>query len=173
MPFLRTATRVYDFMLNSIKSRLLQKGSRQAGQSTEPVIAPQGLASVNTELSEITGRFSRVVSHNMAVFAPFYEDILVDIKNSWHGFMIGKRHITMYLCLYGRHYLSITPFFFSNQRKVGWDRDYLLLRIFPKFTRHTFFLFFLSRFSHIYYITEKIVHTITSTNIFILITYHP
>ena len=82
MLFLRTATRVYDFMLNSIKSRLLQKGSRQAGQSTQPVIAPQGLTSVNTELSEITGRFSRVVSHNMAVFAPFYEDILVEIKNS-------------------------------------------------------------------------------------------
>ena len=78
---LRTATRVYDFMLNSIKSRLLQKSSREAG-SAQAVIAPQGLASVNTELSEITGRFSRVVSHNMAVFAPFYEDILVEIKNS-------------------------------------------------------------------------------------------
>lgn len=79
---LRTATRVYDFMLNSIKSRLLQKSSREAGQSTQPVTIPQGLASVNTELSEITGRFSRVVGHNMAVFAPFYEDILVEIRNS-------------------------------------------------------------------------------------------
>jgi len=77
-----TATRVYDFMLNSIKSRLLQKSSREAGQSTQTVTIPQGLASVNTELSEITGRFSRVVSHNMAVFAPFYEDILVEIKSS-------------------------------------------------------------------------------------------
>ncbi|KAL9985001.1 hypothetical protein ACROYT_G007352 [Oculina patagonica] len=75
-------TRTYDFMLNSIKQRLLQKGSsRQAGQSTQPNI-PQGLACVNTELSEITGRFSRVISHNMAVFAPFYEDILVEIKSS-------------------------------------------------------------------------------------------
>ena len=79
---LPTATRVYDFMFNSIKSRLLQKSSREAGQSTQPVTIPQGLASVNTELSEITGRFSRVVGHNMAVFAPFYEDILVEIRNS-------------------------------------------------------------------------------------------
>lgn len=157
MLFLRTATRVYDFMLNSIKSRLLQKGSRQAGQSTQPVIAPQGLTSVNTELSEITGRFSRVVSHNMAVFAPFYEDILVEIKNSWHWFMIAKRHMTMYLCLYGRHYLSITPVF----PFLTWEKWA------EAFTRHTFFS---SSFSHTYYITERIVHTITSTNIFILIT---
>ncbi|KAJ7383614.1 T-complex protein 11 [Desmophyllum pertusum] len=74
-------TRAYDFMLTSIKTRLLQKSSREGGQSTLPII-PQGLASVNTELSEITGRFSRVVGHNMAVFGPFYEDILVEIKSS-------------------------------------------------------------------------------------------
>ena len=157
MLFLRTATRVYDFMLNSIKSRLLQKGSRQAGQSTQPVIAPQGLTSVNTELSEITGRFSRVVSHNMAVFAPFYEDILVEIKNSWHWFMIAKRRMTMYLLLIWptlpQYYSS-----FSSLTREKWAEA---------FTRHTFFS---SSFSHTYYITEKIVHTITSTNIFILIT---
>ena len=69
-------------MFNTIKSRLLQKSSREARQSTQTVTIPQGLTSVNTELSEITGRFSRVVSHNMAVFAPFYEDILAEIKNS-------------------------------------------------------------------------------------------
>lgn len=79
--FFTTATRAYDFMLTSIKTRLLQKSSREGGQSTLPII-PQGLASVNTELSEITGRFSRVVGHNMAVFGPFYEDILVEIKSS-------------------------------------------------------------------------------------------
>lgn len=74
-------TRAYDFMFNSIKRRFLQKGSREGGQSTHPVI-PQGLTSVNTELSEITGRFSRVVGHNLAVFAPFYEDLLTEIKGS-------------------------------------------------------------------------------------------
>lgn len=75
------STRAYDFMFNSIKRRFLQKGSREGGQSTHPVI-PQGLTSVNTELSEITGRFSRVVGHNLAVFAPFYEDLLTEIKGS-------------------------------------------------------------------------------------------
>lgn len=74
-------TRTYDFMFNSIKRRFLQKGSRESGQSTQPS-TPQGLTSVNTELSEITGRFSRVVGHNLAVFVPFYEDLLTEIKGS-------------------------------------------------------------------------------------------
>ena len=76
-----TATRTYDFMFNSIKRRFLQKGSRESGQSTQPSTS-QGLTSVNTELSEITGRFSRVVGHNLAVFVPFYEDLLTEIKGS-------------------------------------------------------------------------------------------
>ena len=78
---LLAANRAYDFMLTRIKSRLHQLGKREDGHSSLPSI-PQGLGSVNTELSEITGRFARVVGHNMAVFAPFYEDILVEIKGS-------------------------------------------------------------------------------------------
>ena len=81
LSFFLAASRAYDFMLTRIKSQLHQKSKREDGQSTLPTI-PQGLASVNTELSEITGRFARVVGHNMAVFAPFYEDILVEIKSS-------------------------------------------------------------------------------------------
>mgnify|MGYP002259989005 CR=1 FL=1 len=75
--FFWTANRSYEFMLSRMKSRL----HRESGQSTSPSI-PQGLTSVNTELSEITSRFLRVVGHNMAVFTPFYEDILVEIKSS-------------------------------------------------------------------------------------------
>ena len=75
------ASRAYDFMLTRIKSRLHHLGKREDGHSSLPSI-PQGLGSVNTELSEITGRFARVVGHNMAVFAPFYEDIFVEIKGS-------------------------------------------------------------------------------------------
>lgn len=71
------SNRSYEFMLSRMKSRL----HRESGQSTSPSI-PQGLTSVNTELSEITSRFLRVVGHNMAVFTPFYEDILVEIKSS-------------------------------------------------------------------------------------------
>jgi len=74
-------SRAYDFMLTRVKSRLHQKNKREDEQSTLHTI-PQGLASVNTELSEITGRFARVVGHNLAVFAPFYEDILVEFKSS-------------------------------------------------------------------------------------------
>ena len=80
--FFWTANRTHDFMLSRMKSRL----HRESGQSTLPSI-PQGLTSVNTELSEITSRFFRVVGHNMAVFTPFYEDILVEIKSSldWYS----------------------------------------------------------------------------------------
>lgn len=87
-----TATRTYDFMFNSIKRRFLQKGSRESGQSTQPS-TPQGLTSVNTELSEITGRFSRVVGHNLAVFVPFYEDLLTEIKGSWQWLLISTWHL--------------------------------------------------------------------------------
>lgn len=69
--------RTYDFMLTRITSRLHQEN----GPFTPPGVA-QGLTSVNTELSEVTNRFARVVGHNMAVFTPFYEDILVEIQNS-------------------------------------------------------------------------------------------
>ena len=81
------ASRAYDFMLTRIKSLLHQK--REASRSSPSqerrstsLTIPQGLACVNTELSEITGRFARVVGHNMAVFAPFYEEILVEIKST-------------------------------------------------------------------------------------------
>lgn len=87
-----TATRTYDFMFNSIKRRFLRKGSRESGQSTQPS-TPQGLTSVNTELSEITGRFSRVVGHNLAVFVPFYEDLLTEIKGSWQWLLIITWHL--------------------------------------------------------------------------------
>lgn len=81
------SSRVYDFMLTRIKSLLHQRrdaarySPSQDRRSTSPTI-PQGLACVNSELSEITGRFARVVGHNIAVFTPFYEDILEELKNS-------------------------------------------------------------------------------------------
>ena len=80
-------SRVYDFMLTRIKSLLRQRrdaarySPSQDRRSTSSTI-PQGLACVNSELSEITGRFTRVVGHNIAVFTPFYEDILEELKNS-------------------------------------------------------------------------------------------
>lgn len=75
------SSRAYDFMLTRIKSRLHQPSQREEGHPTLTSV-PQGLASVNTELSEITGRFARVVGYNMAVFAPFYDDILIEMKDS-------------------------------------------------------------------------------------------
>ena len=85
--FRLVGSRVYDFMLTRIKSLLHQRrdaarySPSQDRRSTSPTI-PQGLACVNSELSEITGRFARVVGHNIAVFTPFYEDILEELKNS-------------------------------------------------------------------------------------------
>ena len=74
-------------MLTRINSLLHQRrdaarhSPSQDRRCTSPTI-PQGLTCVNSELSEITGRFARVIGHNIAVFTPFYEDILEELKNS-------------------------------------------------------------------------------------------
>lgn len=82
--------------------------------------------------------------------------------------MIAKRHMTMYLSLYGRHYLSITPFFSSQTREKWAEAVITFYCEFYQDSRVKHFFFLLCSFSHTYYMTEKIVHTITSTYIFTL-----
>jgi hypothetical protein len=59
------AERVYNFM-----KELMVSGCRS------PMKLPPGLSAVETELSQVTGQFLRLVSHNRSVFGLYYADII-------------------------------------------------------------------------------------------------
>ena len=57
--------RVNDFVLLSITSPM-----------KSPVKIPAGLSAMEKELSEICGRFLRLIAHNRAVFGLYYAEII-------------------------------------------------------------------------------------------------
>ena len=71
--FLFLGNRACDFIMASIKQR--------GGAMAQPVEVPQGLSCVRTEMTELAGRFSRLVGHNRNVYLPFYEEILKNLKS--------------------------------------------------------------------------------------------
>lgn len=64
--------RTWEFVMASIKQR--------GGTMAKPVEVPQGLSLVKTEITELAGRFSRLVGHNRNVYLPFYEEIFKSVK---------------------------------------------------------------------------------------------
>ncbi|XP_054168695.1 T-complex protein 11-like protein 1 [Oppia nitens] len=47
--------------------------------TAQPMQIPTGLSAVKEELTEITGKFIRIVSHNRAVFSQYYADIITEL----------------------------------------------------------------------------------------------
>ncbi|XP_028397016.1 T-complex protein 11-like protein 1 [Dendronephthya gigantea] len=66
--------RMYDF----VKNGLLQPNA----SNTTPATVPATLADIEHELLDIWKKFGHLVSHNYAVFGPFYEEILKNILSS-------------------------------------------------------------------------------------------
>ena len=68
-------------MLATIKAKIRHRDGRSStDDSSTPV--PQALTGVKVEMSELTGRFCRLVAHNSAVYGEFYQDIFEAIKAS-------------------------------------------------------------------------------------------
>lgn len=65
---------MYDFLKNGL---LVPNTS-----NTTPATMPATLADIEDELLDIRKKFGRLVSHNYAVFGPFYEEILKNISTS-------------------------------------------------------------------------------------------
>lgn len=74
-----------------MERRILEFIERVISSSTaEPVQVPSGLSSFASELTQVSGEFSRLVAYNRAVYSPNYTKIIRDIASEKH-FIIPLR----------------------------------------------------------------------------------
>ncbi|XP_017489881.1 PREDICTED: T-complex protein 11-like protein 1 [Rhagoletis zephyria] len=68
-----------------MERRILEFIERVISSSTaEPVQVPSGLSSFASELTQVSGEFSRLVAYNRAVYSPNYTKIIRDIASEKH-----------------------------------------------------------------------------------------
>lgn len=68
-----------------MERRILEFIERVIASSTaEPVQIPSGLSSFASELTQVSGDFSRLVAYNRAVYSPNYTKIIRDIASAKH-----------------------------------------------------------------------------------------
>jgi hypothetical protein len=60
---------------------LMSNMLRPTASNSTTVTVPAALSDIENELLDITKKFGPIVSHNYAVFQPFYEEILTNIPS--------------------------------------------------------------------------------------------
>lgn len=64
---------MYNFLLGNLLGPVTSKDTRMT--------VPTALADIEIELLNLINKLGPIVAHNYAVFQPFYEDILTNLKS--------------------------------------------------------------------------------------------